>query len=107
MVLVGLPASFSEQARFDREKGFHPIRISFEDKRKSFDKNLLENWPDYRIPVGFDEEEDLDAEGKYNHELFQAANLIEVKSSDSSESSSPETADEEVPDYEDGPLMDF
>ena len=107
MVLVGLPAAYSEQARFDREKGYHPIRISFEDKGMNFSKNLLENWPDYRVPIGFSDEEDLDAEGKYNHELYQEANLIEIKSSDSSDTQSAESENDSVSDFEDGPLMDF
>ena len=105
MILVGLPSSFSEQAKFDREKGFHPIRITFQAEGEDND-NLLKNWPDYRIPKGFSDEEDLDAEGKYNHELYQAQNLIKIDSS-SSEISSVESEDEEVDDYVDGPLMEF
>lgn len=106
MVLVGLPAKFSEQAKFDREKGYHPIRITFEDKNQNFRKNNIEDWPSDRVPVGFSDEDDLDAEGKYNHELYQNRNIIHIASS-SSEDSSQSSEDEDAPNYEDGPLMDF
>ena len=107
MVLVGLPSKFSEQAKFDREKGLHPIRITFETSSNDFDKTLLNYWPENRVPKSFSEEEDLDAEGKYNHELFEAVNLIEIDSSSSSGESSLSSVEIEVSDYEDGPLMDF
>ena len=106
MILVGLPSTFSEQAKFDRQKGFLPIRISFEAKNQSKKKELYEDWPENRVPIGFSEEEDINAEGKYNYEIFQAANLMEVDSTDSDDSS-PESAPEEVPDYGDGPLIEF
>ena len=107
MLLIGLPASFSEQAKFDRAKGFHPIRITFQSNSDDKTKELVEYWPEGRIPVGFSDDDDLDAEGKYNHELFEATNPIEIESSSSEESDSVESEIEEVPDYEDGPLLEF
>ena len=109
MRLVGLPAKFSEQAKYDREKGYHPIRITFEAQNDPRDKELTEFWPENRIPVGFWDENDLDAEGKYNHELYEVDQVnpmvVHTSDSDNSENSDPEI--EEVPDHIDGPLMDF
>ena len=106
MILTGLPGRFSEQAKFDRQKGFCPIRITFKSKADK-EEDLLKHWPENRIPEGFAEDEDLDADGKYNHEMYEAMNPIEIDSSSSSDSDSSDSEIEEVPDFEDGPLMEF
>ena len=108
MILIGLPSKYSEQAKFDREKGFHPMRITYKTSPDDDKEELIKHWPGNRVPEGFEDEEDIDAEGKYNHEVYENLNPVEVKSSDSSETSSSSESDmEEVPDYSDSPLAEF
>ena len=105
MKLESLPAEFSEQAKFDREKGFIPVRITFLTEKDN--DGLYRYWPENRIPVDYKDQDDVDAEGKYNPELFEhPISPIVVADSDDSSDSMPSL---EVinPDQDDTPLIEF
>ena len=97
--LEGLPANFSEQAKFDREKGFTPVRITFISEEDEME--LFRYWPENRIPTDYKDPDDISAEGKYNPELFEAAESPVIL-----EDNSPTTSDDTLI-ISDEPLLEF
>ena len=104
MKLEGLPADFSEVAKFDREKGYTPVRVTFISEEDQME--LFRFWPEGRIPSDYKETEDIDAEGKYNPEIFEATNSP-INLDEPSESPVRDTDSDDVPDFIDGPLIEF
>ena len=102
--LEGLPAEFSEQAKFDREKGFTPVRITFISGKD--EEELFRDWPEARTPIDYKEEDDINAEGKYNPELYEAE-TSPITLNGSGDILNIDSDSDDVPDYSDGPLIEF
>ena len=99
-----MPGDFSEQAKFDREKGLTPVRLTFLAENETTE--LFRNWPEIRIPIDYKTEIDIDAGGKYNPELFETGDSP-IMLDDLEENTLSETESDGVPDYSDGPLLEF
>ena len=104
LMLESLPADFSEQAKFDREQGFIPVRITFLTETEN--EELFRNWPENRVPASYHEQDDVDAEGKYNPELYEAA-ISPILLDDTDERSTQDSDPGEDETHNDSPLLEF